>query len=116
MEDGKKYDLTEFACFYKFGPIEINLYEAYTAMIGKYYDVVIKFENNQATFSNRLGYNFVKSSSFWGCFQGWSLTLLIIAIILVIVIIVVVIILVSKKGKKALPKSNKPSASVLGVC
>lgn len=108
MENGKKYDLTEFTCVYKVAFIEVNLFEAITAVIGKYYDVVIKFENNQATFSNQLGYNFVKDSSFWGCFQGWSLTLLIIAIILVIVIIVVVIILVSKKGKKALPKKEAP--------
>lgn len=105
MENGKKYDLSEFSC--TMGTIiKVNYFAAIEAFIGKYFDVVAKFENNQVTFSNQLGYNFVKSSSFWGCFQGWSLTLLIVVIILIIVLIVVAIVLSKKKGKKDLPKKT----------
>ena len=104
MKKGKPYSIKALRCVYKLGIIEINLFDAYSKIIGTNYDVVVKFENNQATFSNQAGYTFVKSSSFWGCFQGWSLTLLIVLIVVIIVVIVVVIVLASKKGKKNIPK------------
>ena len=104
MKKGKTYSLKDIRCVYKVGFVEINMFDAYSKIIGTSYDVVIKFENNQANFSNQGGYTFVKSSSFWGCFQGWSLTLLIIVIVLIIVLIVVAVILISKKGKKNIPK------------
>ena len=46
-----------------------------------------------------------KSSSFWGCFQVWSLILLIV----VVIIVIVVIVLVSVKCccSKNLPKKSK---------
>lgn len=104
MKKGKTYSLKDIRCVYKVGFVEINMFDAYSKIIGKSYDVVVKFENNQANFSNQGSYTFVKSSSFWGCFQGWSLTLLIIVIVLIIVLIVVAVILASKKGKKNIPK------------
>lgn len=105
MKNGKTYDLTEFTCTKKVIVIDVDYFQVIREFIGKYFDVTIKFENNQAQFSNQLGYNFVKSSSFWGCFQGWSLTLLIVLIVLVIVGIVLAIVLPmkGKKGKE-LPK------------
>lgn len=104
MKNGKKYDLTEISCVAG-KVITVDVFAAMKAFIGTYFDVAIKFENNQATFSNQLGYTFVKSSSFWGCFQGWSLTLLIIVIVIVIAAIVVGIIMCTK-GKKSLPKKK----------
>lgn len=107
MKNGKTYDITEFTCTVKVIIANIDIFEATRKVIGKFYDVVVKFENNKATFSNQLGYTFVKSSSFWGCFQGWSLTLLIIFIIIVIAAIVFAVIAFTKKGKgKQIPKKT----------
>lgn len=104
MKNGKKYDLTEISCVAG-KVITVDIFAVTKALIGKYADVSIKFENNQASFSNYLGTTFVKSSSFWGCFQGWSLTLLIVVIVIVIAAIVVGVIMCTK-GKKSLPKKK----------
>lgn len=106
MEQGKTYSMDEIACtVFIIG----NIFKGAKDSLNKEVDMAIKFEeeSKMTVVGGLVIGSYTKTGSFWGCWQAWSLTLLIVGIVLVIVIIVLVIVLLTKKkGKKDLPKKK----------
>ena len=104
-KQGKTYSWKDITCKLFF----IDLWSLYRERLnGNEIDTTVIFENNQLTFTAETDYNYKKISSFLGCWQWWSILLLIVGIIVVIVIIVCVVMhCVKGKGSKSAPKKAK---------
>lgn len=100
MKEGKTYSVDEITC----NLLIIDIFAGAKEALNKETSVAIKFEEEKMTMVGGLSTGiYTKSGSFWGCWQTWSLVLLIVGIILVIAIIVAVILL---SKKKSLPKKK----------
>lgn len=105
IKEGKAYSLKDVTC----KALMINLWKSYSDRLDKTYEGKVVFGGTE---DERTMYfladslvNYKKVSNFLGCWEWWSITLLIIGIILVIGIIVyVTIILTNKKSK--MPKKK----------
>ncbi|KAK8807593.1 hypothetical protein JH06_1321 [Blastocystis sp. subtype 4] len=96
---GKKYSFKDVKCTI----LGINPWEKYT-LIDQNQKGTVVFAENKMTFSLDLNIAYTKQSSFWGCWQWWSITLLVLVIIIVIVVIVLLIV---KKKKPSMKKKGK---------
>ena len=101
MKEGKTYNIQDISCTL----LTVDLFAGWKSSVGKTSDMSIKFEGKKMTLVGSFSGELNKSSSFWGCFQVWSLILLIV----VVIIVIVVIVLVSVKCccSKKLPKKSK---------
>lgn len=102
MKEGKTYNIQDISCTL----LTVDLFAGWKSSVGKTSDMTIKFEGKKMTLtSNSFIGELNKSSSFWGCFQVWSLILLIVVVIVVIVLIVFLSMKCCCKNK--LPKKSK---------
>lgn len=102
MKEGKTYNIQDISCTL----LTVDLFAGWKSSVGKTSDMSIKFEGKKMTMiSGSFTGELNKSSSFWGCFQVWSLILLIVVVIVVIVLIVFLSMKCCCKNK--LPKKSK---------
>ena len=98
VSTGKKYSFKDVKCTI----LGINPWTKYT-LIDENQKGTVKFADNAMSFSLDVG-AYTKQSSFLGCWQWWSITLLVLVIVIVIVVIVLLIVKkkpsMKKKGKK----------------
>ena len=98
ISTGKKYSFKDVKCTI----LGLNPWSMYSNFEEQKGTVV--FADNKIKFSLDGGIGYAKQSSFLGCWQWWSITLLVLVIVIVIVVIVLLIVKkkpsMKKKGKK----------------
>lgn len=102
VKKGKTYDINDITCTLA----GLDMFKAMKSAVGKTSDMSAKFNDKELTMiSGAYTGTLTKSSGFWGCFQLWSLILLIVVIIVIILLIVLLI--VKCTSKKTIKKSSK---------
>ena len=98
ISQGKKYSFKDVEC----GIYGLNPWSRYSKLDQDQKGTIV-FADNTMKFSLEYNIAYTKQSSFLGCWQWWSITLLVLVIIIVIVVIVLLIVKkpsLKKKGTK----------------
>ena len=84
----------------------LDVFKAMKSAVGKTSDMSAKFNEKELTMvSGAYTGTLTKSSGFWGCFEVWSLILLIVVII--VIILLIILLFVKCTCKKTIKKSKK---------
>lgn len=104
IKEGKTYSLKDMTCKL----FVADLWAVYRDSLDKEVEDDVIFEGSEESrtmfFPRDSLKKYTKVSNFLGCWEWWSITLLILGIIVVIILIVVITISVSKKKSKKMPK------------
>ena len=106
LSEGKTYDLKEVTCKI----LNINYWSATQRNIGVTREGFILFDGSEEEKTFRFDVDIFKTykrvSTFLGCWEWWSITLLIVGIIVIIAAIVGITIVLTKKKSKNMPKKK----------
>lgn len=106
LSEGKTYDLKDVTCKI----LGINFWSATQENIGRTREGFVLFDGSEEERTFRFDVDIFKTykrtSTFLGCWEWWSITLLIVGIIVIIAAIVGVTIFLTKKKSKNMPKKK----------
>ena len=108
LSEGKAYSLKDVTC----KVLMVNLWSSMADRLGKTFDGVVEFSGNEDEGERFMKFKadsymtYKRVSTFLGCWEWWSITLLILGIIIVIVGIVFCTIYFTSKKSKTVPKKK----------